>query len=182
MNIRIYLGLLHQGEQTLAESFRQVSEGHSNEPDIHFICQTLAKQCENHGDLLLPIVQRYGEATPDNEPERLHAQGLMDTRSGPVGLLRDLQDLYLLASFVDITWTAIEQAGQALRDHDLLVIVESSQQDTKVQLRWLQTRMKQAAPQTLIAARPACAFIERNPTGPVDYGGRDEPHTADVTT
>ena len=116
MNLHIYLGLLHRGEQTLASSFRQVSEG--------------------HGD----------------EPERLHAQGLSETRSGPVGLLRELQDLYVLAGLVDITWTVVEQAGQALRDAALLSVVEQCHQETEVQLRWITTRIKQAAPQELLVA------------------------------
>lgn len=153
MNLSIYLGMLHQAENTLAESFRQVAEGHGSEPDVHFLCQTLARQCEEHGRLLQPIAQRYGEDPSDAEPERLHAEGLSSTREGPVGLLRDLQDLYLLASLVDVTWTMVKQAGSALRDRELLDVVSRCDGETAVQLRWLQTRMKQAAPQALIAAR-----------------------------
>ena len=98
-------------------------------------------------------MQRYGEDRSDNEPERLHAEGLSATRQGPVGLLRDLQDLYLLASLVDITWTMVKQAGSALRDQELLEVVAKCDAETATQLRWLQTRMKQAAPQALVAAR-----------------------------
>lgn len=152
MNLDIYLGMLRQAEQTLAESFRQVADGHGAEPDVHFLCHTLAGQCEHHSELLIPVVQRYGEDRSDNEPERLHAQGLSETRSGPVGLLRDLQDLYLLASLVDVTWTMVKQAGSALRDKELLAVVDQCDAETGVQLRWLQTRMKQAAPQALVAA------------------------------
>lgn len=153
MNLHIYLGLLHNSEQTLADSFRQVAHGHGEEPDIHFLCQTLARQCDEHQQKLKPIIERFGEATGDAEPERLHADGLAQTRSGPVGLLRDLQDLYLLASLVDITWTMIKQAAQALRDQELLNIVEHCDRQTAIQLKWLQTRMKQAAPQALLTAR-----------------------------
>jgi hypothetical protein len=153
MNLNIYLGMLHQAESTLAESFRQVADGHGAEPDVHFLCHTLAHQCEEHGRLLHPVVQRYGEDTSDREPERLHAQGLSTTRQGPVGLLRDLQDLYLLASFVDVTWTMVKQAASALRDRELLDVVATCDGETAVQLRWLQTRMKQAAPQALVVAR-----------------------------
>ena len=152
MNLNVYLGLLHRSEQTLAESFRQVAQGHGDEPDIHFLCQTLAGQCDAHQQKLKPVVERYGEDTGDAEPERLHAEGLAQTRSGPVGLLRDLQDLYLLASLVDITWTMVKQAGQALRDRELLDVVEQCDGQTAIQLKWLQTRMKQAAPQALLAA------------------------------
>ncbi|MCB5291967.1 hypothetical protein [Arthrobacter sp. SO3] len=153
MNLSIYLGMLHQAETTLAESFRQVASGHGAEPDVHFLCHTLAQQCEEHSRLLLPVVQRYGEDLSDSEPERLHAEGLSTTRQGPVGLLRDLQDLYLLASLVDVTWTMVKQAGSALRDRELLDVVARCGGETAVQLRWLQTRMKQAAPQALLVAR-----------------------------
>jgi hypothetical protein len=152
MKLPVYLGLLHRSEGTLAASFRQVSEGHGNEPDVHFLCQALAAQCDEHQKALGPMIQRYGEVQEDDEPERLHADGLSDIRSGPVGLLRDLQDLYLLASLVDITWTMIKQAAQGLRDKDLLDVVTNCDGQTKTQLKWLQTRMKQAAPQALIIA------------------------------
>ena len=89
MNLNIYLGLLRQAEATLAESFRQVAAGHGAEPDVHFLCHTLAQQCEEHSRLLLPAAQRYGEVLHEDEPERLHAEGLSTTRKGPVGLLRD---------------------------------------------------------------------------------------------
>lgn len=153
MNLNIYLGLLHSAEQTLAASFRQVAQGHGEEPDVHFLCQSLASQCDEHQQKLAPIIDRYGQETGDAEPERLHAQGLSRTRTGPVGLLRDLQDLYLLASLVDITWTMVKQAAQALRDQELLTVVTHCDTQTATQLKWLQTRMKQAAPQALLAAR-----------------------------
>lgn len=152
MNLSTYLSLLEKSESTLAESFRQVAEGHGHEPDVHFICQTLAKQCDEHQRALQPIVQRYGQVDVDDEPERLHADGLSETRKGPLGLLRDLQDLYLLASLVDITWTMVKQAGQGLRDEELLDVVRACEEETEKQLKWLSTRMKQAAPQALLVA------------------------------
>ncbi|MFC8303294.1 hypothetical protein ACFUCV_06365 [Specibacter sp. NPDC057265] len=153
MKLPVYLGLLHRSEGTLAASFRQVAEGHGHEPDVHFLCLTLAAQCDAHQKALAPIIARYGETRDEDEPERLHAQGLAETRSGPVGLLRDLQDLYLLASLVDITWTMVKQAAQGLRDVELLGVVANCDGQTGTQLKWLQTRMKQAAPQALIVAR-----------------------------
>lgn len=98
------------------------------------------------------MAERYGEDGSDDEPERLHADGLSETRGGPVGLLRDLQDLYLLATLVDATWTVVEQAGSALRDKELLSAVEKCQAETQQQISWLKTRMKQAAPQALLVA------------------------------
>ena len=152
MNLHIYLGMLSRSERTLAESFRQVAEGHGEEPDVHFLCQSLAGQSDHHEQVLLPVIERYGRSGEGREPERLHIQGLCGTRRGPVGLLRDLQDVFVLASMVDITWTVVEQAGQALRDEELLSVVKLCHKETQVQLKWLQTRIKQASPQALLAA------------------------------
>lgn len=151
MLLPVYLGLLHGSEQSLAESFRQVAEGHAAEPDVLHLCHTLAAQCDAHVTALRPVVDRYGDA-PDDEPDRLHADALSSTRSGPLGLLRDLQDVYVLASLVDITWTMVRQAGQGLRDEELLRVAARCSGETDLQLSWLRTRMKQAAPQALVVA------------------------------
>ena len=111
-----------------------------------------AVQCDRHTRSLRPIIRRYGQAPPGDEPERLRADGLNDTRSGGLGLLRDLQDLYLLGCFVDITWTMIKQAAQGLRDTELLEVVRNCDAETAVQVQWIRTRMKQATPQALVAS------------------------------
>ena len=151
MHLSTYVGLQHTASCTLADSFRQVAEGHAAEPDVFTDCHRLAGWCQAHVQRLVPVAERYGEQRED-EPERLHADGLAGVRSGGVGLLRDLQDLYVLASFVDITWTVLRQAAQGVRDRDLIEVVDACDDDTKRQLRWLNTRIKQAAPQALIAA------------------------------
>jgi hypothetical protein len=153
MNLDIYVSLVAESETTLADSFRQVAEAHRDEPDIHFLCHTLATQCDARRARLQPVIDRFEKRPADDEPERLNAQGLGAPRRGPLGMLRDLQDLYLLASLVDITWTMIDEAARALIDPHLIEIVTVCQKQTAVQLRWLQTRMKQAAPHALIAAQ-----------------------------
>ena len=117
-----------------------------------YLCGLLAERTERQAEALVPLVRRYGEHR-ESEPERLHAAGLQGTRSGPVGLLRDLQDLYTLASLTDITWTVVDQAGQGLRDRELLEVVGTHRRETARHLLWLRTRIKQAAPQALVAAR-----------------------------
>ncbi|MCC9737980.1 hypothetical protein [Streptomyces sp. MNU89] len=151
MHLATYVGLQHESSRTLAGAFRQVADGHAAEPDVYVICHQLAERSDAHVGKLAPIARRYGERRMD-EPERLHAEEMPETRSGPVGLLRDLQDLYTLVSFADITWTVLGQAAQGTRDRELLGVVESCRTDTHRQLLWLNTRIKQAAPQALIAA------------------------------
>lgn len=151
MHLSTYIGLLETGERTLAASFRQVARGHAAEADVHHTCLQLAARCDEHIGELAPVVERYGDA-PAGEPERLHAEGLSQTRSGPLGLLRDLQDLYLLASYVDITWTLVGQAAKGARDVDLVDLVDRCDHETSTQVSWLRTRLKSAAPQALLVA------------------------------
>ena len=53
----------------------------------------------------------------------------------------------------DIAWTMIGQAAQGARDVDLVEAVKACEVETATQLKWLKTRMKQAAPQALVVAR-----------------------------
>lgn len=150
-----YVRLAHQGEQTLANSFRTVGHGHAKEADVFHTCETLAKMSDAHVAQMAPIAQRYKEERVGDgvdEPERLHAEGLAQIRGGQIGLLRDLQDLYVLATLVQTTWTVLAQGAQGLRDEELLRVATSANAETARQLAWLNTRMKAAAPQALIVA------------------------------
>ena len=151
MHLANYLGYLHRAELNLAEGFRKVADGHAEEVDIYHTCHTLAKQCETHAEKLSPFVERYGEEKPE-EPERLYHDLFDETRSGGLGLLRDLHDLYLMAHACAISWTMIGQAAQGARDWELLKTVNSCEGQTATQIKWLETRMKQAAPQALLVA------------------------------
>jgi hypothetical protein len=146
-----YLGLLHRAQCGLAAAFREVAEGHREEVDVFHTCQTLARECDRHAEQLKPFVDRYGEEAPE-EPDRLHSEIFHGSRAGGLGLLRDLQDLYLMAAECDISWTLVGQAAHGLRDNDLLDVVTTNEKETAVQLKWLRTRMKEAAPQALVVA------------------------------
>jgi len=151
MHLAHYLGLVHRSQLELADAFREVGKAHSDESDVFHITQRLARQCDDHAEKLQRFVERYGEEAPE-EPERLHSDLFGGTRAGPLGLLRDLHDLYLMAAEVDMAWTLVAQAAQAVRDGELLSMVQESEQETATQMDWLRTRMKQAAPQALVVA------------------------------
>jgi hypothetical protein len=146
-----YLGLLHRAQLTLADAFRQVASAHADEPDIEHLCRQQAGRCEQHAARLEPFARRYAEDAPD-EPERLHSVLFRGTRTGGLALLRDLQDLYLMAAECDVCWTVVGQAAQGARDRDLLEVVTACEGETALQLAWLRSRMKQAAPQALVVA------------------------------
>lgn len=151
MHLPAYLTLLRSAEQTLAGSCRLIAGGYADEPDVHYACEDFARQCTEHAEALAPVIVRY-EDRRQAEPDRLHPPGLAAVRGGPAGLLRDLQDLYQLASLVEITWSLVGQAAAGARDRDLLQVVERCAAQTMAQLGWLRMRMKAAAPQTLLVA------------------------------
>jgi hypothetical protein len=151
MYLSTYLTLLQNAETALARSYRQVATGHRPDSDVYYTCQQFARQCDEHSSALTPTVERYAHVS-EPEPERLHPEGLTSVRSGPIGLLRDLQDLYQLANLVDITWTVIGQAAHGARDRDLIALVSRCNEQTTAQLAWLRTRMKAAAAQALLVA------------------------------
>jgi hypothetical protein len=146
-----YLGLLHKAQIELAKAFREVRDAHADETDVFHLCGTLAEQCDEHAARLELFADRYGEDAPD-EPERLHSELFKGTREGGLGLLRDLHDLYLMACECDMAWTLVGQAAQGLRDNDLFEVVQACEGETATQLKWLKSRMKEAAPQALVAA------------------------------
>jgi len=146
-----YVGLLHRAETNLAGAYREIGRAHQDEPDVLHDCERLAVQCDGHTRALQPFVDRYG-AEADDEPDRLYSEIFRGTRQGGLGLLRDLHDLYLMATECDISWTLVGQAAKGARDDELTDVVARCEGDTAVQLRWLRTRMKQAAPQALVVA------------------------------
>src|SRR3954447_485252 len=153
-HLATYVGLVDHSEKTLAESLRVVGKAQAQHADVFHTCNTLAAMSHKHRALLEPIVQRYGEQSGGEaaEPERLHAAGLAEARTGALGLLRDLQDLHVLATLVQTSWTVISQGAQGLRDKELLEVAQRAGADTARQLSWLNTMLKATAPQALIVA------------------------------
>ena len=145
--IAIYLGLAHKSDEHLAEAFTNVARHHM-EPDIYATCMLMAQWSNGHVDKLKPLVARYREER-NKEPDRLRDALFQGPRSGGIGLLRDLTDLWLAASEVHCSYECLVQAAKALRDKELLDVCLSCEHDADRQLAWLRTRIDQAAPQAL---------------------------------
>jgi hypothetical protein len=152
MQLAHYLGMLHRAESALSTSFHEVADAHGFEPDVASQCRRLAGQADERVGRLGPIVERYGEDAGEDEPERLHNELFGGARTGPLALLRDLHDLYLMATECDVVWKLVGQAAQALRDRELIDLVSASEPEVAVAMKWLTTRMKAAAPQALVVA------------------------------
>jgi hypothetical protein len=151
MQLGHYVSLLHRAEADLASAMRAVAAAHQDEPDIYYTCARLAQQCEAHEARLQPFQQRYARHTP-TEPDGLYSDRFGGTRTGPIGLLRDLHDLFVMTAECDLCWTLVAQGAQGARDDELLTVVRDCETQTATQQAWLRTRLKQAAPQALVVA------------------------------
>ncbi len=149
MHVAHYLGLLRLSEQQIAEAFTTVAAHHTVEPDIYEICLKLASWSRTHTAALDRLISIYGEKE-DREAEQVRSSLFQGPRAGGFGLLRDLHDLYLLANEAHLCWMILLQVGQALRDKELEAACLKLGGETDGQISWLQTRIKQAAPQALI--------------------------------
>jgi hypothetical protein len=166
-HIGLYLGQLQQAEQGLAEAFEMVASRHDRDPEVRDMCATLATWSWAHVQALEPLIERFGAQTrPD--PERLRDALFHGNRFGGVGLLRDLQDLMTMVTRVRGLWTALGQAAHSVKDDALKSASETCCNETFRQMTWLQTQIKQVAPQALaIVAEPAselAASVPRHPT------------------
>lgn len=152
MHIGTYIQLALQSEKDLAKAFHYVAESHKAEPDIFTTCNMLAGWSEQLNNELQPMTEKYG-VEDNSEVDRLLHAFFDQKRKGALALLQDLQDLYLMANEANIAGVVLGQAAYGLRDEGLISLCENIEQQSKRQTAWLLTRIKSAAPQTLIAAR-----------------------------
>jgi hypothetical protein len=149
MQLPHYLALLHGAQERLAKGFRAVGDGHADEPDVRILCERLAGRCDGFAGRLADLPS---DEAGDEAPAALHTDLFHGPRSGGLGLLRDLHDLYVMAAECEIAWIVVGQAAQGLRDEDLSELAEAGGKETAMQLKWIRSRMKEAAPQALVVA------------------------------
>jgi anaerobic selenocysteine-containing dehydrogenase len=144
-----YLGLLKEAEREIAEAFASVADHHVDEPDILETCQKFAHMSRVHAQAIERFTSIYGEAG-DHEASRVKDSIFQGPRSGGFGLVRDLHDLFLLTTESHLSWMVLLQTSQALRDKEFIAACTKLGGETAGQRSWLQTRIKQAAPQALL--------------------------------
>jgi ferredoxin-nitrate reductase len=144
-----YLGLLKKSEEQIAEAFGWVAEHHRDEPDIFEICQRFKTTSRVHAEAIERFTSVYGEAS-DHEASRVKKALFQGPRSGGFGLVRDLHDLFMLTTEAHLGWMILLQTAQALRDKEFISACTKLGGEADGQRSWLQTRIKQAAPQALL--------------------------------
>jgi hypothetical protein len=145
-----HLRLLCEGEKLLAHAFESVARRHDDQPDIPSILRTFERWSKEHVERLRPALERY-PGSPAMSPHILAAILFKGPRKGGLGLLRDLQDLHLLLGDVHGGWTIAGQLAAALRDDELLELCNTYPSQTVRQMEFIETHIKDIAPQVLIA-------------------------------
>jgi hypothetical protein len=146
-----FIGLTKASEEQLAKAFLLVANKHDNNAEVRDMAKQLAEWSRHHIEALRPFAERLGTAVVD-EPGRLRSALFHGTRPGGVGLLRDLQDLSLLADQTRIQWITLLQAAKARHDEALTELCTASKEETERQLAWLETQIKSTAPQAINVA------------------------------
>jgi hypothetical protein len=150
MYLAHYIGLSHRAHTALADAWSKISEGHSDEADVKLLARRFAAAAGDHARQLAPFVRTESADAPP--PENFEAWTFRGPRPGGLGLLRDLHEMSLLVTECDVACMLLTVGAQGVRNVDLLQLACSGQAETKRQLDWLHSRMKQAAPQALVVA------------------------------
>jgi anaerobic selenocysteine-containing dehydrogenase len=143
-----YIGLLLASEERLLRGWEKLRRCHPDTPDIGAQSTLFMGWARENAEAVRRYAGKYGERQ-EGEPEALDAALLVERAPSLFGLLRDLQDLWLMANESTISVAVLIQGARALGDHDLERDLRTVEERNERQRIWLLTRIRQAAPQTL---------------------------------
>ena len=159
MNVDRAIDDVLEAESDLADELRRVGERHAADSGVYHVAATLAARCADQAALLEQHAVRYGagEASPGDggaaleRVRRMASEVLGKTAVSGMLLLADLKDLYLSAHRTELTWVVLVQAAKAARDEELVTAAEKGREEAERRWKWVRTRVKEAAPQVLVA-------------------------------
>jgi hypothetical protein len=163
MKIGLAIEQVADAEAKLVDELVAVGERHRTDHDVFHVTRTLAKLENGHVEALAAHADRYGTSIDGDrrdspgEPGPLHrvvekSAELIGRRPEPaLLLLRDLREIYLLASETSIDWVMLAQGSQAVKDTELLDVVSKCHDETLRTVKWATYRIKTASPQALAA-------------------------------
>jgi len=143
-----YLGLLSDANEQFIQACESVSAHHVEETEVRYILGLLKKFSQEAIAALQPFIDKYGRRA-SSEPKNLRKEMFGSSHVGALGLLRDLQNLFVQATEIQVVMTTVMQTAQALRDKELLDTCHHLQGQNKRQLAWFDTEIKHRSPHTL---------------------------------
>jgi anaerobic selenocysteine-containing dehydrogenase len=144
-----YLGMLGDANAAFRDAARQVAEDHSENAEIVRGSELMRSFAIQALDSLQPFFEKYGSAKK-TEPRKLRETLFSKRRFGDFGLLRELHDLYLLATQVYVTNAVILDTAKELRDYELVRFCVWMEEQSDRQKVWCMTQVKENAAQSLV--------------------------------
>ena len=151
---------LYRAEEELADEYVKVGERLGSEHEVWYQCKRFAEQCHAHADAIRPFAYEHDEQLPpadDDTVGETTTAALRHKLSEVLGrrpesgllLLRSVKQLYLQAQEVSFHWIVAGQLAQAIREPELLSVVDELHRETLTQIKWLKAHVKEASPQAL---------------------------------
>jgi hypothetical protein len=159
VKIALAIREVHDAEAELGDELGRIGERHRADHDVFHISRTLIGLHHANLEALAPFGERYGTSIDPADAEggggplaraREKVSELTGRRpEAGLLLLRDLRHLHLLYAEASINWVLLGQGAQAVRDAELLAVVERCHSQSLRGMKWTLTRLKTAAPQVL---------------------------------
>jgi hypothetical protein len=128
--------------EALRDGLRDLAERHAAEADIYHVGSALAVRCND-------AARSFGDGkSPTPEPQPGHASGEDEPPAG-LALLQDLRELAVDAHGAEIDVLIVQQGAMAARDKELVMAAKAATAEVGRVDKWLQTRIKETAPQAL---------------------------------
>lgn len=144
-----YLGILDNANRQFILACQGLEAQHFEEFEIVTGPKKLSEFSAEACEKLQPYFDKYGlhEA---KEPEKLRLALFPTPRPGAFGILRNMHDLFLLATEIHVALTVVMQAAKQLRDDDLIQLCIRLDKQNKRQLAWCMTQIEHRAPHTVV--------------------------------
>lgn len=143
-----YIGLLVTNEDRLILGWEKLRNAHPMTPDIGMQSMLFTTWSSENAAAIRPHAIRYG-GQRDGGPEASDKAFSIGRPQSGFGLLRDLQDLWLMVNESTVSVAVLIQGARALDDRELEKDLRAVESRNERQRTWLLTRIRQAAPQTL---------------------------------
>jgi hypothetical protein len=157
MKIPVLLKTLTELETELAQHYRDFADRNQAEHDIYHQCLAFASRCDHRAER---IAKHAAQAEDRSNLSPASGRGHVLGRLRPAAvadpfadrglqLLAGLRSMHAAATQGEITWVMLGQGAQAARDPELLKLFRHCHHESEMEVKWLLTRIKTAAPQAL---------------------------------
>lgn len=153
---------LHDDESDLVEQLHTIAHEHVTDYEVRHGATHLARWSREHVRRLADVGRGYDldvsatvEADGGSPVKQLRekAAETMGHRPEPaLLLLRDLRELHASTTRVDLEWEMLSQTAKALRDERLLELASDCRSQTRRQMKWTDTLIKELTPQAMTSA------------------------------